>query len=174
MKRVFQLALSVLILLAISAYTVPDDTVVYVTPSGAKYHREDCSYISENATSMTIAEAENAGYTPCSRCKPDEDETVSDGEAADTEPESVSVSGSEDSNAAAEDGGSDTETSETESDTRVLTTVTTSGKDKTDNRITLIIGTGILAAVSAACIVFSNIRDKNEKDGSAPSNNKKK
>jgi len=52
------------------AYSVPDDTIVYVTTSGEKYHRENCSYL-KSSRSMTIAQAEASGYTPCSRCSPD-------------------------------------------------------------------------------------------------------
>lgn len=52
-------------------YTVPDSTIVYVTNTGTKYHRDKCTYLhSKNV--MTIAEAEKAGYTPCSRCHPDQ------------------------------------------------------------------------------------------------------
>lgn len=47
------------------AYSVPDDTIVYVTTSGEKYHRENCSYL-KSSRSMTIAQAEASGYTPCS------------------------------------------------------------------------------------------------------------
>lgn len=52
------------------AYVVPDDTIVYVTPTGEKYHREDCSYTT-TVRSMTIKAAERKGYDPCSRCNPD-------------------------------------------------------------------------------------------------------
>lgn len=52
------------------AYSVPDDTIVYVTPHGEKYHTSDCSYLT-TYDSMTIKEAENRGYEPCSRCNPD-------------------------------------------------------------------------------------------------------
>ena len=52
------------------AYSVPPDTIVYVTNSGEKYHRENCSYL-KSSRSMTIAQAETSGYTPCSRCSPD-------------------------------------------------------------------------------------------------------
>lgn len=52
------------------AYSVPDDTIVYVTNTGTKYHRESCSYLS-SSRAMTIAQAEASGYTPCSRCSPD-------------------------------------------------------------------------------------------------------
>lgn len=52
------------------AYTVPTDTVVYVTDTGSKYHRAGCSYLT-SSHSMTISQAESRGYEPCSRCDPD-------------------------------------------------------------------------------------------------------
>lgn len=52
------------------AYTVPDSTIVYVTPTGKKYHREDCTYTT-SVRSMTIKRAQASGYGPCSRCRPD-------------------------------------------------------------------------------------------------------
>lgn len=51
------------------AYTVPSDTIVYVTNTGSKYHRAGCSYL-KSSRSMTIAQAVAAGYSPCSRCHP--------------------------------------------------------------------------------------------------------
>lgn len=64
-------ALLFLGLLGALGYTVPDSTIVYVTNTGTKYHRDKCTYLhSKNA--MTIAEAEKAGYSPCSRCDPDQ------------------------------------------------------------------------------------------------------
>lgn len=53
------------------AYTVPSDTVVYVTPTGSKYHREDCTYIKNSCRALTISSAEGQGYGACSRCEPD-------------------------------------------------------------------------------------------------------
>lgn len=53
-----------------AAYSVPSDTIVYITPTGSKYHRYKCTYTS-TVSSMTIAAAEQAGYGPCSRCRPD-------------------------------------------------------------------------------------------------------
>ena len=51
--------------------TIPNDTVVYVTPTGKKYHRADCQYVNPNtATELTIEEAQNE-YSPCKRCDPD-------------------------------------------------------------------------------------------------------
>jgi hypothetical protein len=42
---------------------------VFVTPSGKKYHRADCSF-AKNARSISLQEAIQKGYTACSRCKP--------------------------------------------------------------------------------------------------------
>ena len=76
MKRRLSAIISVVLLVALAlttgalAYTVPDGTVVYVTPTGEKYHREDCSYTT-TVRPLTIEEAERKGYDPCSRCDPD-------------------------------------------------------------------------------------------------------
>lgn len=64
------LLVSLLLVSPVLAYSVPDDTIVYVTPHGEKYHTSDCSYLT-TYDSMTIEEAENSGYEPCSRCDPD-------------------------------------------------------------------------------------------------------
>lgn len=51
--------------------TIPNDTVVYATPTGKKYHRADCQYVNPNtATELTIEEAQTE-YSPCKRCNPD-------------------------------------------------------------------------------------------------------
>ena len=60
---------SLLLVSPVLAYSVPDDTIVYVTPSGTKYHRKDCTYTTATS-SLTIQEAESRGYGPCSRCNP--------------------------------------------------------------------------------------------------------
>ena len=74
LRRAFLLLLVIAICLsfatAVLAYEVPASTTVYVTPTGEKYHRENCTYLSSKK-SMTIAAAEAKGYTPCSRCDPD-------------------------------------------------------------------------------------------------------
>lgn len=41
---------------------------VYVTASGKKYHRNGCQYLKSVAASYSITEAEQKGYSPCSRC----------------------------------------------------------------------------------------------------------
>lgn len=51
--------------------TLGDQTsYVYVTRTGKKYHRVDCSYLREGGTKMTKQQAEESGLTPCSRCNP--------------------------------------------------------------------------------------------------------
>ena len=45
---------------------------VYRTPSGARYHRAGCSALGDSAEALTIAEAKEAGLTPCQRCHPPE------------------------------------------------------------------------------------------------------
>ena len=71
MKRIILFFLvSLLLVSPVLVYSVPDDTIVYVTPHGEKYHTSDCSYLT-TYDSMTIKEAENRGYEPCSRCDPD-------------------------------------------------------------------------------------------------------
>jgi micrococcal nuclease len=49
----------------------PADTgaVVYVTKTGAKYHREGCRYLARSQIPMSLADAA-ARYGPCSVCKP--------------------------------------------------------------------------------------------------------
>ena len=47
-----------------------DASMVYVLPSGTKYHKSTCSYCSDKATAVTKTDAEASGYTPCSKCNP--------------------------------------------------------------------------------------------------------
>jgi len=49
-----------------------DDIIVYVTKAGRKYHREDCSYLSDSKIPIRLKEAKQRGYSPCRRCKPPE------------------------------------------------------------------------------------------------------
>jgi endonuclease YncB( thermonuclease family) len=43
--------------------------VVYITPSGKRYHRQSCQF-AVNGQAVSIAEAIQKGLTPCSRCDP--------------------------------------------------------------------------------------------------------
>lgn len=54
----------------ITAYHFRQDVTVYVTKTGEKYHRGDCSYLSRSKISISKEKAVAAGYGACSRCKP--------------------------------------------------------------------------------------------------------
>lgn len=43
---------------------------VYITNSGAKYHRWGCQYLWNSSIAVTLDYALASGYTPCSRCNP--------------------------------------------------------------------------------------------------------
>lgn len=43
---------------------------VYITKSGTKYHTSGCNYLKNSKFSITLEEAIDRGYTPCSVCKP--------------------------------------------------------------------------------------------------------
>lgn len=74
-KKLFALLLALALILSLSAsvfaYTVPSDTVVYVTETGSRYHRWDCSHLKSIGASYPISYAEALGYSPCSRCNPE-------------------------------------------------------------------------------------------------------
>ena len=46
------------------------DRYVYVTKTGRKYHKLGCTYLSESCYTISLKEAQAAGYTKCSRCWP--------------------------------------------------------------------------------------------------------
>jgi hypothetical protein len=47
-----------------------DETIVYVTKSGEKYHTAGCSYLTDSAMPVSLEQAVAEGKTPCSRCHP--------------------------------------------------------------------------------------------------------
>lgn len=47
-----------------------DEITVYVTKTGKKYHREGCQHLQKSSRAITLKEALEKGYEPCSRCKP--------------------------------------------------------------------------------------------------------
>ena len=49
---------------------VSGDTIVYVTRTGSKYHRDGCSSLSKSKIEIALKEAFDQGYEPCKRCKP--------------------------------------------------------------------------------------------------------
>lgn len=47
------------------------DSYVYVSPSGKKYHKKTCQFISgKNLKSYTREDAERKGYEACASCNP--------------------------------------------------------------------------------------------------------
>jgi hypothetical protein len=52
--------------------TDPEEVTVYVTRTGQKYHREGCRYLSRSMIPMSLQEAQDEGYEPCSVCHPPE------------------------------------------------------------------------------------------------------
>ncbi len=56
--------------------TVPDmsnadeSVIVYITRTGAKYHREGCHHLRHSHIPLTLTEARRRGYSACSVCKP--------------------------------------------------------------------------------------------------------
>lgn len=44
------------------------DGKYYITASGKKYHRSTCSYLSKTKIEIDFDEAQDKGYSPCSRC----------------------------------------------------------------------------------------------------------
>jgi len=52
------------------AYAAAPDTVVFVTKTGSKYHREDCSTLRSSKIETTLGKAVAEGYEPCELCRP--------------------------------------------------------------------------------------------------------
>lgn len=47
----------------------PESATVYVTKTGAKYHRAGCQYLRKSSIAIPLNEAKR-GYSPCSKCGP--------------------------------------------------------------------------------------------------------
>jgi hypothetical protein len=47
-----------------------DDTTVYITNTGTKYHKANCRYLDQSKKALSLSQACAQGYTPCSVCKP--------------------------------------------------------------------------------------------------------
>ena len=45
----------------------PPDVTVYITDTGAKYHKSGCGYLSKSRVPISLTEAKQRGYTACSR-----------------------------------------------------------------------------------------------------------
>lgn len=47
----------------------PQSVTVFITKTGAKYHRDGCRYLSKSRIPISLSDAKS-GYTPCSVCNP--------------------------------------------------------------------------------------------------------
>lgn len=48
----------------------PQAVTVYITKTGKKYHRDGCRYLSQSKIPISLSNAQNQGYGPCSVCNP--------------------------------------------------------------------------------------------------------
>lgn len=42
---------------------------VYITPSGKKYHKNNCHLLDNNKIEISVKQAQEKGYAPCKNCK---------------------------------------------------------------------------------------------------------
>jgi len=76
------------IFILIGSLIYAEDPTVYITKTGKKYHRGNCSYLRQSKIPIPLSEAVERGYTPCSRCKPP---TLADVSASEPTAEPTSV-----------------------------------------------------------------------------------
>jgi methylphosphotriester-DNA--protein-cysteine methyltransferase len=72
MKKANKLILIIILVcvIAVVGYAAGQDTVVYITKTGEKYHTEQCSSLKKSKISISLGEAVARGYEPCRNCKP--------------------------------------------------------------------------------------------------------
>jgi competence protein ComEC len=46
------------------------DVIVYITKTGTKYHIDGCQYLSNSKIPISLSDAIDEGYAPCSKCNP--------------------------------------------------------------------------------------------------------
>ena len=70
-KRLYSTLIILFVFINSSLLVFADNSnvTVHVTETGSKYHRKNCTYLSSNIE-ITLIEAIEKGYTPCSRCDP--------------------------------------------------------------------------------------------------------
>jgi len=64
------LVLGLVLMVAAVGFAANSDVVVYITKSGEKYHTGSCASLRKSKIEITLGEAVDKGYGPCSRCKP--------------------------------------------------------------------------------------------------------
>lgn len=48
--------------------TPKQETTVYITNTGSKYHRSWCQYLRQSCIAISLSDAKAQGYTACSKC----------------------------------------------------------------------------------------------------------
>jgi hypothetical protein len=109
---------SALVLILLTVAVAASAQTVYITRTGAKYHRGDCRYLHSSKIETKLADAK-LNYTPCSVCKP---------------PTEVRKVKDEDSSAAGSSSGSENGTGAGLRDTRPATSQQCQGLTKTGLR----------------------------------------
>ena len=69
LRRRLLLTAALIVCLVGGAFTQSATDKIYVTKTGAKYHRGTCSSLSKSKIEMALADAV-ARYSPCKNCKP--------------------------------------------------------------------------------------------------------
>lgn len=62
--------LALLPLVATAGKAKNEDTIVYRTRHGVKYHMLHCHYVRRGASPVTLKRAKELSLDPCKRCKP--------------------------------------------------------------------------------------------------------
>lgn len=70
MKRRALVLFPFILLFSITVMAASPDAIVYVTRTGEKYHSDGCQYLRSSQREITLGEAIDRGYSPCSRCSP--------------------------------------------------------------------------------------------------------
>ena len=68
--RIGLFTLAVGCLVAGAVFAAAPDTIVYVTNTGDKYHRDTCRFVRNSKVEITLAVAIEDGYDACGVCKP--------------------------------------------------------------------------------------------------------
>lgn len=69
-KNIKALLLLLFLLFVGSGRARAGEVTVYVTRTGAKYHRAGCRYLRKSAMALDLRNAAAVEYTPCAVCKP--------------------------------------------------------------------------------------------------------
>ena len=60
----------IITLFAVFTFCIANAQTVYITKTGAKYHKETCSYLKYSKIAISLKDAQDQGYTACKVCKP--------------------------------------------------------------------------------------------------------